>query len=282
MIPEYIKKRISYCEKDYEIFKNFLESHSVNTVCKNANCPNIYECFRKNYASFMILGSICTRNCKFCSVNKGKPQPLDEKEPKKIAEVVKKFKMKYVVITSVTRDDLPDGGALQFKKTVEEIKKISPQTKIELLIPDFKGDISILNIIFNSQPDVISHNIETVKSLYPIIRPKANYETSLQILFEIKKAGFTTKSGFMIGLGETENEIYEIMNDILKTGCDILVIGQYLKSSKNGYEVKKFYTEEFFKKLENYGLQIGFKKIYAGIFYRTSYLADTFCQNYFD
>ena len=272
-IPEFVKKRISFNENILSTEK-LIKAYKVNTICKSANCPNIYECFGKKHVSFMILGNICTRNCKFCGVSKGKPERVDEKEPEKIAEIVKKLNMKYVVITSVTRDDLKDGGAGQFAEVVKKIREKSPETKIEVLIPDFSGKIENLKIIFDSKPDIISHNIETVKSLYPVIRPLADYETSLKVLSEIKKNGFITKSGFMVGLGEKEKEIYQLMEEILKAGCDIIVIGQYLKSSKQGYEVKKFYNEEFFRKIEEYGLKIGFKKVFAGIFYRTSYIAD--------
>jgi lipoic acid synthetase len=272
-IPGFVKKRVSFNENILSTEK-LIKAYKVNTICKSANCPNIYECFGKKYVSFMILGNICTRNCKFCGVSKGKPERVDEKEPEKIAEIVKKLNMKYVVITSVTRDDLKDGGASQFAEVVKKIKEKSPETKIEVLIPDFSGKIENLKIIFDSKPDIISHNIETVKSLYPVIRPLADYETSLKVLSDIKKNGFITKSGFMVGLGEEEKEIYQLMEEILKAGCDIIVIGQYLKSSKQGYEVKKFYNEEFFRKIEEYGLKIGFKKVFAGIFYRTSYIAD--------
>jgi len=272
-IPNFVKKRISFNE-NYLYTEKLIREYKVNTICKSANCPNIYDCFSKKYASFVILGNICTRNCKFCSVEKGIPDKLDKEEPEKIASIVKELNMRYVVITSVTRDDLKDGGASQFAEVVKRIREKSPETKIEVLIPDFSGNIKSLNIVFNSKPDIISHNIETVKSLYPIIRPFADYETSLKILSEIKKNGFITKSGFMVGLGEEEKEIYQLMDEILKTGCDILVVGQYLKSSKNGYEVRKFYNEESFKKIEEYGMKIGFKKVFAGVFYRTSYIAD--------
>ncbi|MGB9678009.1 MAG: lipoyl synthase, partial [Candidatus Ratteibacteria bacterium] len=265
-IPKYIKKRIRFSENFFYV-KNILKNSNINTVCESALCPNIYECFGRRYVSFMILGNLCTRNCKFCGVNKGKPEKIDEKEPEKIAEIVKKLEMKYVVITSVTRDDLSDGGASQFVKVVEEIRKKSPETKIELLIPDFKGDSKLLKIIFNSKPDIISHNIETVPSLYPVIRPKSDYKKSIKVLSEIKKNGFITKSGFMLGLGEKEEEIFILMDEISKTGCDILVVGQYLKPDKNGYEVKKFYEEKFFKKIEEYGKKIGFKYIFAGTFH---------------
>ncbi|MCM8810307.1 MAG: lipoyl synthase [Candidatus Omnitrophica bacterium] len=276
-IPPYIKKRVSLNE-NFNYLKNLLRVYNVQTVCENAICPNIYECFGEKYASFMILGKICTRNCKFCGVSKGNPEPVDTDEPKKIAEIVGKLKMKYVVITSVTRDDLTDGGAGQFKRVVEEIRKKSPETKIELLIPDFRGDLDSLKIIFNSKPDIISHNLETVLSLYPIIRPKSDYNNSLKVLSEIKKNGFIAKSGFMLGLGEEEKEIFILMEDILKTGCDILVVGQYLKPKKTGYEVKKFYDVDFFLKIKDYGLKMGFKKVFSSIFYRSSYLAES-CIN---
>lgn len=270
-VPEFIKKRVSLNE-DFFYVKEILKKYNVNTVCESAICPNIYECYGKRYASFMILGKYCTRNCKFCGVNKGKAERIDPKEPENIAEIVKKLKMKYVVITSVTRDDLPDGGAKQFKRVVEEIRKYSPETKIELLIPDFKGKISNLEIIFDSKPDIISHNIETCKSLYPVIRPASDYYVSLNVLSEIKKNGFIAKSGFMLGLGEKEEEIFALMEDILKTGCDIITIGQYLKPDKDAYEVRKYYEKEFFEKLKEYGEKIGFKKVFSGTFYRTSYI----------
>ncbi len=272
-IPAHIKKRITLSE-NFLYVRDTLKNSNINTVCESAICPNIYECYNKKYASFMILGKICTRNCKFCGVTKGNPDKIDKKEPERIAEIVKKLKMKYVVITSVTRDDLSDGGANQFARVTEEIRKISPDTKIELLIPDLKGDLNSLKIIFNSRPDVISHNIETVSSLYPVIRPKSNYKISMKVLYEIKKNGFMTKSGFMLGLGEREDEIFKLMDELLKTGCDILTVGQYLKPDKNSYEVKKYYTEDFFLKIKEYGLKIGFKQVFSGIFYRSSYLAE--------
>ena len=272
-IPCFIKKRISFNE-NFISTERLIKAYKVNTICKSANCPNIYECFSKKYVSFMILGNICTRNCKFCSVEKGIPEKLDKDEPERIASIVKKLNMRYVVITSVTRDDLEDGGAGQFAEVVKKIREKSPETKIEVLIPDFSGKIENLKIIFDSKPDIISHNIETVKSLYPLIRPLADYKTSLKVLSEVKKNKFITKSGFMVGLGEEEDEIYQLMNEILKAGCDIIVVGQYLKSSSHGWEVKKFYNEEFFKKIEEYGLKIGFRKVFASIFYRTSYIAE--------
>lgn len=273
-IPDYVVKRASISDPNYNYLKELLKDYKINTVCKSATCPNIYECFSKKYVSFMILGNTCTRNCKFCSVNKGEPEKIDKEEPEKISEIVKKLKMKYVVITSVTRDDLPDGGAEQFAITTRKIREKSPETKIELLIPDFKGEISNLETVFKSKPDVISHNIETVPSLYPLIRPRADYNTSIKVLSEIKKNGFITKSGFMIGLGEKEEEIFKLMEDILKTGCDYIVVGQYLKSSKYGIDVKKYYPEEFFEKIREYGIKIGFKDVFSGIFFRSSYLAE--------
>lgn len=272
-IPSYIKKRVSINE-NYNFVRNLLEEFGINTVCKSAVCPNIYECFGRKYASFMILGNICTRNCKFCGVGKGKPEKVDEKEPEKIADIVEKLNMKYVVITSVTRDDLADGGAEHFAKVVEEIKRKDKNIIVETLIPDFKGKLENLKILFKSKPDVISHNIETVPRLYPEIRPKANYKISLSVLEKIKENGFITKSGFMLGLGEKKEEIFEVMEDLKKAGCDYLVVGQYLIPDKNSFPVVEFIKPEFFKEIEEKGKKMGFKNIFAGTFYRSSYMAE--------
>lgn len=203
-----------------------------------------------------------------------KSTPPDEKEPENIAKAVGLLGMKYVVITSPTRDDLPDGGAEQFALTVREIKKISQDTIVELLIPDFNGSIESMEKVFHAKPDVISHNIETVPSLYPVIRPSSDYKTSLSVLRTIKKNGFITKSGFMLGLGEEKKEVMDLLYSIKETGCDYLVIGQYLKPSKNAVDVKEYITPEIFKEYEETGKKIGFKNVFAGTFYRSSYLAE--------
>ncbi len=272
-IPEWVKKRVHIC-KDYYSVNNLLDEYGINTVCKSAVCPNIYECFSKKYVSFMILGNICTRNCKFCGVKKGKGEKIDEKEPEKIAEIVEKLDMKYVVITSVTRDDLPDGGASHFAKVVKKIKERSKKTIVEVLIPDFCGKKENFEILFKSMPDVISHNLDTTSSLFPEIRPASNYDVSLSVLKEIKKNGFISKSSFMLGLGEKKEDVFKLMDDLRKVGCDYLVVGQYLSPDKNSYPVKEFIHPDFFKEIEEKGKKMGFKNVFAGTFYRSSYLAE--------
>jgi len=272
-IPDWIKKRV-YVSENYYFVKNLLEKYEINTVCKSAVCPNIYECFSKKYVSFMILGNTCTRNCKFCGVEKGKGEKIDKKEPDKIAEIVEKLDMKYVVITSVTRDDLPDGGAGHFAKVVKKIKERSKKTIVEVLIPDFCGKKENLEILFKSEPDVISHNLDTTPSLFPEIRPSSNYDVSLSVLKEIKKNGFISKSSFMLGLGEKKEDIFKLMDDLRKAGCDYLVIGQYLSPDKNSYPVKEFIHPDFFREIEEKGKEMGFKNVFAGTFYRSSYLAE--------
>ena len=276
-IPEWIKKRVpteSTCR-----VKKILDDLSLNTVCESAVCPNIYECFSKGYATFMILGNRCTRNCRFCGVSPLVSSiPPDKKEPEKIANAVKILGMRYVVITSPTRDDLPDGGAEQFALTVKAIKETTPETRVEVLIPDFKGKSESIEKVFKARPDVISHNIETVPSLYPSIRPSSDYKISMDVLRTIKENGFITKSGFMLGLGEKKEEVLELLKALKDTGCEYIVIGQYLRPSKNAVPVKEFFPEEVFKEYEGIGRRMGFKNVYAGVFYRSSYLAEQLIQ----
>ncbi|MDD3726038.1 MAG: lipoyl synthase [Candidatus Ratteibacteria bacterium] len=273
-IPDRIKKRVSI-NKKWEQVKKILNGLAINTVCESAVCPNVYECFCKGYATFMILGNRCTRNCRFCGVLPLKEHtPPDNKEPENIAKAVKLLEMTYVVITSPTRDDLSDGGAEHFATTTKCIKELNPLTKIELLIPDFQGNEESLRKVFEAQPDVISHNIETVPSLYPAVRPSSDYKTSLNVLKAIKQHRIITKSGFMLGLGEKEEEVIELLYSIRETGCDYLVIGQYLKPSKKAVDVREYISPEVFKKYEETGKKMGFKNIFAGTFYRSSYLAE--------
>lgn len=277
-IPNWIKKRVKF-DENYYFVKNLLEEFGINTVCKSAVCPNIYECFSKKYASFMILGDICTRNCKFCGVKTGRGEKIDEEEADKIAEMVERLKMKYVVITSVTRDDLPDCGAGHFAKVVKKIKEKNKNIMVETLIPDFKGKKENIKILLNSKPDVISHNIETVPRLYPEIRPLANYDVSLSVLKEVKENGFVSKSGFMLGLGEKKDEIFKVMDDLRKVDCDYLVVGQYLPPDKNSFPVVDFVKPEIFKEIEEKGKKMGFKNVFAGTFYRSSYMAENLLFN---
>ncbi|MDY0140976.1 MAG: lipoyl synthase, partial [Bacteroidales bacterium] len=226
--PNWLNKKL-----DYESMKEMgqmLRSLNLNTVCEEAKCPNMGECFRNQTATFMILGEVCTRNCKFCAIPTGKPSIVDELEPKHLAEAALKLNLKHVVITSVTRDDLPDGGANQFAKCIHEVRKVLPNSSIEVLIPDFKGNTQALDIVIAAKPEIINHNVETVPSLYKIARPMANYQQSLNVLDYVKKqaSDIYTKSGIMLGLGETKDEIYKLFDDLININCDMLTIGQYL------------------------------------------------------
>lgn len=255
--------------------KKLLRRLGLNTVCEEANCPNIGECFSKKTATFMIMGDVCTRNCPYCSVSHGKPGPLDPLEPFKVATAVKELGLEYVVITSVDRDDLPDGGASHFARVVEEIRKISESIKIEVLIPDFRGDFNALKVVVESNPDVINHNIETVKSLYRMVRPGGNYERSLLILRKVKEfnPGKITKSGFMVGLGESFEEIVQLLQDLKSSGVDIITVGQYLQPSKESLTVQRYYTDEEFEKIEKLGRSLGFREVFSGKLVRSSYHA---------
>ncbi len=277
-IPGWIKKR-ACSGGDSEKVRLLLNELSVNTVCESAVCPNIYECFSGGYASFMILGNRCTRNCRFCGVSPLKETvPPEAGEPEKIALAVKKLGMKYAVITSPTRDDLPDGGAGHFAAVTEKIRSLNPATKIELLIPDFKGNEESLKTIFRSKPDVISHNVETTHALYTSVRPSSDYATSIKILKTVKNNGFIVKSGFMLGLGEKREDVLALMLELKETGCDYLVIGQYLRPSKKALPVESFVEEREFRELEEAGRKLGFKNIFAGTFYRSSYMAEKLTQ----
>ena len=258
--------------------KTLLKSFGLNTVCEEALCPNISECFYKGIATFMIMGKVCTRNCRFCGVNKGKPLSLDPKEPERIKEAVRKLSLKYVVLTSPTRDDLSDGGALFYAKTVSKLKTLNFVEKIELLIPDFFLNIDSLNIIARCGADVIGHNMETVPSLYDKIRPRANYERSLEVLRIIKKinSSIITKSGIMLGLGENDNEVLRVFGDLRSAGCDFLSIGQYLPPSLKHYPVKEYVLPEKFSYFREKALSIGFKSVLSAPYVRSSYLADTY------
>jgi len=260
-----------------EVFKlkKILRKHKLHTVCEEARCPNIGECFLKGTATFLIMGDICTRNCPYCDIEHGKPKPLDENEPKNLAKVVKALNLKYVVITSVTRDDLKDGGAFHFARVIEEIRNLNPNTYIEVLIPDFKYNWDALKTVVDVKPNVINHNIECVPSLYKKVRPKAKYEKSLELLEKVKSYDnrILTKSGIMVGLGENKEEIFKTMKDLKTHKCDIFTVGQYLQPSKDNLPVKKFYTDKEFKEIEKFGYSIGFKYVFSGKLVRSSYNA---------
>lgn len=272
-LPEYLKRPIIDTDKTRTV-RRILKTKCLNTVCENARCPNKNECYSKNTATFLIMGQNCTRNCRYCNITCEKPEPLDLKEPQNIAEAVSALGLKYAVITSVTRDDLPDGGAQHFANCISEIRKISPETKIEILTPDFKGNINALNIIIEAKPDVFNHNIETVKNLFKIARPQGNYDTSISVLKYIKEnSNIKTKSGLMIGLGETYEQIEETLQDLHNAGCDILTIGQYIQPSKQHLRVEKYYELDEYEKLKQLANKIGINYHQIGPLVRSSYNA---------
>jgi lipoyl synthase len=273
--PEWLKKTVSLNNSNINQVKDLLTNLKLNTVCQSAKCPNIFECFSKKTATFMLMGNICTRNCAFCGVKTGKAQNLDKFEPKNIAKAVKEMGLSYIVLTSVTRDDLEDGGAKHFAKTVREIKITGPNLKVECLIPDFKGNRKNLKILLDVKPDVLNHNLETIKRNYKTIRDRASYNRSLDILKNSKDLNpeVLTKSGFMLGLGEGIEEVSELLQDLESSNCDIVTIGQYLQPSKENYPVQKYYSGEEFEKIKNLADSFNFKSVVAGIFVRSSYEA---------
>jgi lipoic acid synthetase len=270
------KKRISLAELDE--LKNQFKHNGLHTVCQSAKCPNIGECFKNKTATFMILGDICSRNCAFCATQYGTPLPIDLQEPQKLADTIKKLKLNYVVITSVTRDDLDDCGATHFKTVVNTLKKEIPYLKIELLVPDFKGITENLDIVLSAKFEVFGHNIETVPSLYKF-RKQADYDRSLKVLEYAKKKGFITKTGIMLGLGESKEELLKLFDDIKKINCDILTIGQYIKPLKNNVDIIKEYSQEEFDYFKQKALETGIKICISGRYIRSSYFADKSYNN---
>lgn len=272
-LPEYLKRPIIDTDKTRTVRK-ILKANCLNTVCENARCPNKNECYTKHTATFLIMGGVCTRNCKYCNISCQKPEPLDVDEPEHIAKAVKDLGLKYAVITSVTRDDLPDGGAEHFAKCIEEIRKISPDTKIEILTPDFKGNIESLNTIIQAHPDVFNHNIEAVRGIFKTVRPQGNYDVSLSVLKYIKEnSDIKTKSGLIIGLGENFEQIKETFEDLYNVGCDILTVGQYIQPSKEHYPVGKYYKPEEYEELKKLATSVGIKHSQIGPLVRSSYNA---------
>ena len=272
-LPDYLKRPIIDTDKTRTV-RRILKTKCLNTVCENARCPNKNECYTKNTATFLIMGNNCTRNCRYCNITCSKPEPLDENEPLHIAQAVKDLGLKYAVITSVTRDDLTDGGAEHFAKCIYEIRKISPDIKIEILTPDFKGNKNSLDTIIEAHPDVFNHNIETVRKIFKTARPQGNYDCSLEVLKYVKtNSDIITKSGLMIGLGETFEDIEETLVDLKSAGCDIVTIGQYIQPSKAHLEVEKYYTPDEFKELDKLALKTGFNHRQIGPLVRSSYRA---------
>lgn len=272
-LPEYLKRPIIDTDTTRKV-RRILKHNCLNTVCENARCPNKNECYTNNTATFLIMGNICTRNCRYCNITCQRPEPIDPQEPQHIAQAVKDLGLKYAVITSVTRDDLPDGGAEHFAKCIQEIRKLTPEVKIEILTPDFKNKKESLDIIINAHPDVFNHNIEAVRAVFKTARPQGNYDNSLAVLKYIKEnSNIETKSGMMIGLGETLEQIKETMEDLRSVNCDILTIGQYIQPSKEHLSVAKYYKTEEYEELKKLATQVGITRHQIGPLVRSSYNA---------
>ena len=271
--PEWLKISIGANER-YTETKRIVENHCLHTICSSGRCPNMGECWGKGTATFMIGGDICTRSCKFCNTQTGRPLPLDADEPTHVAESIALMKLSHAVVTSVDRDDLPDLGAGHWARTITEIKRINPDTTIEVLIPDFQGRMELVDKIITANPEIISHNMETVRRISPWVRSAADYETSLQVIRRIAESGITAKSGIMVGLGETPSEVEELMDDLLATGCSILTIGQYLQPTRRHYPVEEYVTPEQFAQYKQTGLEKGFEQVESAPLVRSSYHAE--------
>lgn len=271
--PEWLKISIGANER-YSETKRIVDSHCLHTICSSGRCPNMGECWSKGTATFMIGGNICTRSCKFCNTQTGKPLHLEPQEPKRVAESIQLMKLTHAVVTSVDRDDLPDFGAKHWADTIREIKSINPDTTIEVLIPDFQGKPEHINKVIEAQPDIISHNMETVRRITPLVRSAARYETSLNVLRQIADSGIPAKSGIMVGLSETQEEVNELMDDLIQAGCRILTIGQYLQPSHKHYPVHEYIPLEQFNYYRIKGLEKGFQQVESGPLVRSSYHAE--------
>lgn len=277
--PEWLKISIGANER-YTETKRIVESHCLHTICSSGRCPNMGECWGKGTATFMIGGDICTRCCKFCNTQTGKPLPLDMEEPTHVAESIALMKLSHAVITSVDRDDLPDLGAAHWACTIREIKRLNPETTIEVLIPDFQGRKKLVSQVIEAQPEIISHNMETVKRITPLVRSAARYETSLEVIRQIADSGITAKSGIMVGLSETPEEVEELMDDLHRAGCQILTIGQYLQPSHKHYPVAEYVTPAQFASYKETGLTKGFDQVESAPLVRSSYHAEKQVQFY--
>ena len=271
--PSWLKVKLPTGES-YRKVRNLVSEHKLHTICESGNCPNMGECWGAGTATFMILGNVCTRSCDFCAVSTGKPEEVDVFEPARVANSVKLMNVKHAVITSVDRDDLQDGGADMWVKTVSAIRRKSPDTTLETLIPDFAGKWENLQRIIEVAPEIVSHNIETVRRLTKKIRIQAKYNRSLELLLRLKKGGMKTKSGLMLGLGETEQEVIETMQDLRSVEVDILTLGQYLQPTPKHAEVKDFITPEKFDEYQKLGLKMGFRFVESGPLVRSSYHAE--------
>jgi lipoic acid synthetase len=271
--PEWLKVKLPLGE-NYLKVRQIVDTHKLHTICQSGNCPNMGECWGAGTATFMILGNICTRSCGFCAVATGRPLPVDWDEPMRVAQSIKLMGVKHCVITSVDRDDLKDGGSIIWAETIKAIREVSPETKLECLIPDFQGKWENIKRIVDAKPDIVSHNIETVKRLTRQVRIQAKYERSLEVLKMLKDAGMRTKSGLMVGLGETVDEIYQTIDDLAAVKVDVITIGQYLQPTAKHLPVARFVHPDEFKAFKDYALQKGFKHVESGPLVRSSYHAE--------
>ena len=273
--PEWLRRRFSYKSSVTEV-NDLLVDLNLNTVCQEARCPNQLECFGNHTATFMILGDHCSRNCTFCAVAYGSPDPPNPDEPRRVAEAVSHLGLKYVVLTSVTRDDLSDGGAAHFASTIRAIREIGDEISVEVLVPDFQGSAKALAAVLAAEPAVLNHNVETVPRLYPAVRPQADYERSLQLLAEVKRLTRDTvsKSGFMVGLGEKREEVSSLMRDLREVGCDLVTIGQYLRPSKDHHPVVEYIPPNIFQTYKIEAQSLGFLGVASGPYVRSSYHAE--------
>jgi lipoyl synthase len=270
--PDWLKVRVPLGER-FSQLKTLMEGQRLNTVCEEARCPNVAECWNAGTATFMILGEICTRSCGFCAVKTGRPEGLDLEEPFRVAEAIRLMGIRHAVITSVNRDELPDGGAAIFAETIRQARLVNPSISVEVLIPDFQGVRWALDIVIAARPDILNHNTETVPRLYRRVRPQAKYERSLEVIRWGKDSGMVTKSGLMLGLGETEDEVLRVMEDLRTAGCDILTLGQYLQPTKDHLPVERYVHPDEFRRLKGKGLRMGFRHVESGPLVRSSYHA---------
>lgn len=278
--PSWLKINIGVNDR-YTETKRIVDTHGLHTICSSGRCPNMGECWGKGTATFMIGGDICTRSCKFCNTKSGRPLPLDGNEPESVARSVQLMKLSHAVITSVDRDDLEDMGASHWVKTLRKIKELNPAVTVEALIPDFQGNLELVKQVASCGANIVSHNMETVKRLTPVVRSVARYETSLEVIRAIAESGVTAKSGIMVGLGETVSEVEELMDDLLEYGCRILTIGQYLQPTHKHYPVKEYVTPQQFVAYKELGLKKGFAEVVSGPLVRSSYHAEKqlkFCK----
>ncbi len=271
-LPPWLKIRLTTSERHREV-RSLIRKNNLHTVCTSAACPNQTECWNAGTATFLILGNSCTRSCRFCNVPKGTPRSVETDEPYRVASAVESLRITYAVITSVTRDDLPDGGSALFAETIRAIRRRVPLCRVEVLIPDFQGSESSLNMVLETKPDVLNHNIETVPSLYKRVRPQADYVRSIEVLSRAHASGAVTKSGMMLGLGESKDEIVSVLENLRKAGCSLLTLGQYLQPSKNSLQVERYYHPDEFLELRDQAMSLGFSHVTAGPLVRSSYHA---------